>query len=133
MNTPSKPAATPKAAERTFDFSATFSVPVPEKLPRAQRDTGLPFREEFSKNLAAALEGKQPHWFVPDAFWHSRGADPKKVDKSYGRTKIRDQFNQWVKADEKNRSALDILLIYRTGTEPDFKEPGISFWMVKKT
>lgn len=130
MNTPNKP-VTPKPAERTFDFTASFTVPVPVDLPKSERSTAMPFKEKFSENMAAALEGKQPYFFVPDAYWLSRNADAK-VDKSYGRTKIRDQFNQWVKSDEKNRSSLDLLLIYRTGKEPDFKEPGISFWMVKK-
>lgn len=129
-------------AKRTFSFETSFTIPVPADLPkRTPAQTDLPFKGWFSDNLAAALEGKQPHLFVPDAYWIlEREAAPKDVNASYGRSKVMDQFRKWqyVHKDGKNtkvavkgHEGVFPTIVYRTGKEQGFTEPGISIWLLK--
>jgi hypothetical protein len=136
--------ATPKDTTPSFDLASfaltpDFSVKMPEHIPAPTRATELPFKASFSANLAAAVEGKQPHFFVPDAFWKARTPDAK-VDASYGRGKVRDAFNKWVKEDEKARSIIDIALVYREkglldaeGKPVEGAAPGLSYWLIRKS
>ena len=122
---------TPK---RSFAFTATFT-PVPKEIPKTQRATDLPFKGLFAEHKDDALEGKQPHFFIPDAYWtEERGAEKAKVNKSYGRAKIMDQWREWAKA-HKLDGQLEVLAIYREkgldGAENP--EPGLSFWIMKKS
>lgn len=130
------PETTPAFDLAAFALTPDFSVKMPEHMPAPTRATELPFKASFTANLAAALEGKQPHFFVPDAYWLARTPDAK-VDASYGRGKIRDQFNKWVKEDEKARSVLDIAFVYRDKgvLDADGKPSGlagVSYWLVRK-
>lgn len=116
--------------KRTFDFTASTSIPVPTDIP--SRSTELPFKQLFTDNLGAALEGKQPHIFIPDAYWtEERGIEAAKVTPAYGKDKVRGQFTEWKKKDAA-REVLALITIYRDGKSADFKEPGVSFWIVKK-
>lgn len=136
---PTKP--TSSASEpRTFNFDdADFSVAIPENLPATPRGNELPFKKWFTKHAAAALDGKQPHLFVPHAFWTGEkgvASDVKGGLASYSRTKLRDQFGAWKKkADTKGVEALALVVVPRTGTEDPkiagIAEPGISIWMRK--
>lgn len=121
----------------SFSLTPDFSVKMPEHMPAPTRATELPFKASFTANLAAALEGKQPHFFVPDALWKARTPDAK-VDPAYGRGKIKDAFNKWVKDDPTARSVLGIALIYRdkglldAEGKPINGMPGVSYWLVRK-
>lgn len=133
------PAPTPK---RSFSFAASFTIPVPKEIPkRATSVADLPFKDWFTENLTAGLEGKQPHMFIPDAYWVlEREAEAVKVDKSFGRSKIMDQWRKWKFIHEKGKNTtkpveahkgVQITAIYRTGKEPGFDEPGLSVWLLK--
>lgn len=141
-----KTTANKEAEQVTFDFtSAPFevSVEIPEKLP-VQRATGLPFKEMYALMEPLALEGKQPHRFVPTAFWVARakeqtnGNAEKAQTAAYGKGKLREQFNQWVKEDEAKRGKLNLIMIERKGTEKEVfdqlkvpAEHGLSVWLTK--
>jgi hypothetical protein len=96
------------------------------------RSTELPFAAKFfSPAMQAALEGKQPHKFIPKAFFTGRADKPEKVDGSYMKTKVREAFNKWLKLQAQPvREALAILQVERKGDEGDYKEPGVSVWIV---
>lgn len=141
--TPEAP-ATGTPAKRTFSFATSFTIPVPETLPkRAPAQTDLPFKGWFSDNLAAALEGKNPHVFVPDAYWtEEREAKPEdvKAGGSYARSKIMDQFRKWkfVHKDGKNTQVIvkghegvQCTCLWRDGKQEGFPEPGMSVWLLK--
>ena len=128
--------------KRSFSFETTFTVPVPQDLPkRAPSAQDLPFKDWFTANLKAALEGKTPHIFIPDAYWvEEREADKKLVNASYGRSKVMDQWRKWKFVHEKGKNTnkvvaghegANITATYRTGKEPGFNEPGLSVWLLK--
>ncbi|WP_269929985.1 hypothetical protein [Aminobacter sp. HY435] len=123
-----------KAAEkRSFNFEASFSTPIPETLGRAPRSNELPFRGLFDRYEADANEGKQPHVFIPHAYWvMERDVAADKVTDSYVKTKIRDQFNAWKKL-AKGREAITLVTLGRTGKEgiKEAPEAGVSFWLTK--
>jgi hypothetical protein len=120
---------------RTFSFEPTFSLPIPEVVP--QRASELPFKDYFSKVEKDAKEGKEPHLFLPHAFWtapkEQGGRGVPKMNPSadaYAKSKVRDQFNAWKKQDSA-RAKLTLVLIARSGSEgiEGITEAGISFWV----
>lgn len=126
------------AGKRTFDFASaiTTSVPVPaDAKSRAPAANAHPFPEVyFSPKLSEALEGKQPHLFVPVAYWtDARDVAAEKVTVAFQKDKLRALFNVWVKKDEATRSKVALITMARTGKEgiEGINEPGISMWMTK--
>lgn len=128
---PKKEDAAPEA--RTFAFTMSTSVPIPDVIT-SSRSTELPFKAEFfTPGFPLALSGQQPHMFVPHAYWiEERKADAEKVDSTYARGKLNDQFKKWRDADE-GRKAVKLLLVNRTGKEgiEGISEAGISCWLQK--
>lgn len=128
---------TPAFDLASFTLTPDFSVSVPAVLPGPERATSLPFAASFTAVEAEALMGKQPHFYVPDAFFLARNKDAK-ITPSYGKDKIRDQFNKWVKQDEKVRSSLGFVAMYRKDGYRDAEGnlvnplPGTSYWLTKK-
>lgn len=123
-----------KDAGRTFVFEeADYSVPIPKDVPTTMRSNELPFKRWFERHSAAALEGKQPHLFVPHAYWTEQRqvTDPKPNIDSYVKTKVRDQFNAWKKAGGSDK--VNLVTIPRTGAEEiaGITEPGVSIWLTK--
>lgn len=119
--------------KRSFSFEASFSTPIPETLGRSPRSNELPFRGLFDRYEADAKAGKQPHVFIPHAYWvMEREVEADKVTDSYVKTKLRDQFNTWRKL-AKDREAITLVTLGRTGKEgvEGIKEPGVSFWLTK--
>ncbi len=118
-----------------WELPAQTSIPIPENTSgRAPSALALPLKGVFTADLASALEGKQPHRFIPQKYWvvDRKPKDPAKAGTpGYQKAKIRGQFNEWVKEDEKTRSALTLIMVYRTGTEEGFPEPGVSYWLTK--
>lgn len=133
--TPQRPIRRHDAPGSEFNFdTADFSVPVPESIPATQRSNALPFRRWFTNYAGPALEGKQPHLFVPTRFWvEARGADAEKVTERYQKDKLKGQYDAWRKSEEapKDAERLKLTLIYRTGQEEieGIAEPGISLWL----
>lgn len=123
---------------RTFSFDeADFSITVPANIPSAPRANELPFKAWYAKFAQEALDGKQPHLFVPHAYWtDAREVPAEKVTDGYSKTKLRDQFNGFKKVTEiKGVDALNIITLGRTGKEgiTGIEEPGISLWLTKAT
>src|SRR5262245_57437125 len=90
---------TPAAEKRVFSFDAIFSLPIPE-VKQAPRANALPFKAVWTRDLQAALQGKNPAYWVPNAYWvEERGTPKEKATAAYAKGKLRDQFNQWKKED----------------------------------
>jgi hypothetical protein len=124
--------AAPKPAARVFTFDAQFSVPIPEIATKAPpRANALPFKGLFTQHEQAAMEGKQPHIFVPHEYWKTRTDKPENVDDAYAKGKLRGQFNDWVK-ENVLRQSLKLIIVARTGKEQGFTEPGVSIWLDKQ-
>lgn len=129
---------TPKEAARTFDFTPTYSVSIPENMPTQQRASELPFRDYFNGIEGAAKEGKQPHLFLPHTFWTTpkdkggRGVEAMKpTPDGYAKQKVREQFNKWKEQPGTERDKLTLVLLGRSGSEgiDGITEPGISIWV----
>lgn len=124
-----EPAPTP-APKRSFLFDASFSVPVPE-IKATPRSNELPFKRLFTEVQDQALTGKDPHFFIPHAYWvEERAVEKAKATDGYASGKLRDQFNKW-KKESIARDPLHLVVLPRTGKEPGFTEPGVSIWITK--
>lgn len=118
-----------------YDFSSfDVGVEIPAIAHKANRPNSLPFPALYSAMLPAALEGKQPHRFVPRSYWTDvRGASPATVAKvGYEKTKLRDSFNRWQAEDEAARAGVILTTVARDGKSEEFPEPGVSIWMERK-
>lgn len=133
--TPSRPVRRHEASEPSFTFdTADFSVPIPETLPATQRSNALPFRRWFTTYADKALDGKQPHMFVPTRYWvEARNVAADKATEAYAKGKVRDQFATWRKSDEapEGKERLQCITVARTGQEgiDGITEAGISVWL----
>lgn len=121
----------------TFDFTTKIATGIAIPAQPAATDK-LPFKAMFSAMVDAMTKAKakDAHSFIPLDYWvKDRKVPAEKATHSYGRAKLREQFNQWVKADEPARKQYDISLHNRSGKEADFaeKEPGLSVWVIDKT
>lgn len=119
-----------------FDFTTGFdaNVAIPE-------DTGsqdkLPFKAMFTTMLTALDEAKAKdlHRFIPCAYFvKERDVEEKKATPAYVRAKVRDQFNGWLKKqDAAVQKRLTLKAYNRAGNEKDFKEKGVSIWIIDTT
>lgn len=132
-----KPAPKPAPTQTAWEFTEDFDIGIapPEAPARGLRSTSMPFATKFfTPAMGPALEGKKPHKFIPKAFFLGRAEKPEKVNGSYMKTKIRDQFNKWKKQQAPAvQEALTLLMHERTGKEEGFNEPGISVWIMTAT
>lgn len=107
---------TTEAAATKWEFTAEFdlNVAIPETIKPQSRNSP-PFVPMFFKPaLSGALAGSKPHKFVPKSFFVERAAKPELVTGGYMKSKVRDQFNKWVKTlDAGIRGGLTITLLER--------------------
>lgn len=136
---------------RIFEFTPTFSLPVPENVPaRAKQSNALPFPDLFTSVEDKAANNEAPHFFIPTAFWHSRPSiKAENVTEGWMKAKLRDAFNKWrdetattppqkdakgnivVPAVNEKRGRFMLIALARTGKEgiEGIEEPGISIWL----
>ncbi len=138
---------TEATTKRVFDFDnfdMTYSLPPSPSRAPSSRSDALPFKALFDKMEPAASNGEVPSKAVPLAYFvEERGlvvpADgmigsgkSKQSVSQYVRTKIRGQFNEWVKALPETRKGYDLHQVWRDGSKPEHGEPHMRFWLQKK-
>ncbi len=129
--------SSPPEAKRSFSFSASTSIPIPDNANDRTIADKLPFKALFSAVEEAALTGHSPHYFIPAAYWiYERGSLADKCTGGYQKNKLRGQFNDWVaaKGAPVTRSNLALIAVERSGKEGinGIGEPGVSIWLTLK-
>lgn len=122
------PTSAPKAWEFNEEFDLALDVP---QIISASARPKLPYIEKFFvPALPHILSGKQPHKFIPKEFFTERTSKADAVDGAYMKSKVRDQFNKWVKTlpvDTGKR--IKIIMVERKGGEEQFPQAGLSVWL----
>lgn len=126
-----------------FAFAPTVADVIPEPPTTAPRTTRSPIMDFFDYCLG--LGSAKAHGqtiFVPNSFWTApkeeggRGLE-KLPNGGNVRTKLRDSWKGWVKADETIRACMGLLVIERKAGESGpgdtvFEEAGYSLFVVDK-
>lgn len=146
-STPRTSAAAAKApvapAKREFSFSVSddsFVDSIPDEAFASNRVTAnaLPFVALFDKAEPSLAQGKTFKLDVPQAYFEIERetplADKKEGAAAWMKSKLRDQFNKWVKGAPDIRGVYSMVYVWRDGSQKDHDlgngpEPHLTLWV----